>query len=70
LTRQVAGLKWAEDESRFVERDRTGIRAFLTYSNRKAIGSNLKRLYPVDETREFDKLLNAIAAAEQKRRAR
>jgi len=37
--------------------------AFLTEANMKAVGNNLKRIYPIDDVAPFEDLLNALDQA-------
>jgi hypothetical protein len=50
--------------------DLTAGHAFLTNANRRAIGKNLERMYPIDDCPTFADLLTRIAAAERKRGSR
>jgi hypothetical protein len=48
----------------------TGIREFLSETNRRAIGKNLARVYPVDNGLAFPDLLIRIGAAERRLKTR
>jgi hypothetical protein len=51
-------------------RDLSAGHAFLTEANRRAIGKNLERMYPVDDQPAFAELLGRIEGAERKRGSR
>lgn len=43
----------------------TAAQAFLTAGNRMAIGCNLRRTYPVDQTPSFEQLLDDLRTADR-----
>lgn len=42
--------------------------AFLTQANLRAVGNNLKRIYPIDDVSPFEDLLTELDKADRKRR--
>lgn len=49
------------------DNDRIVAVAFLTEGNLRAVGKNLGRVYPIDDTPIFQDLLQALSEAEERR---
>jgi hypothetical protein len=49
-----------------VRRESSAVREFLSDANRRAIGRNLARMYPVDRGPGFEELLGRMNAVERR----
>jgi hypothetical protein len=62
-----AGKDAGEDHA--VKREPIAVVAFLTQTNLKALGNNLKRIYPIDDVSPFEDLLGALDKARHEMRS-